>query len=233
MARARKPYRGLPMEGLIATWYARNTANDARGDRACARAVAAQLPNGGSVLEVAPGPGYLAIEIARLGDYHVNGLDISRSFVRIAAENARRARVAVDFSWGDAAHMPFAAASFDFVVCRAAFKNFSDPVGALNEIHRVLKPGGRASIFDLRKDATLEDIDAEVDRMGLSWVNRAMTKWTFRYILLKTAYTREALQQMVLASPFADFELQPDGIGFELRLTRETATPVSQGRLTA
>lgn len=233
MPGTRKPYRGLAMEGPIATWYARNTAKDTRGYRACAQAVAAQLPNGGSVLEVATGPGYLAIEIARLGDYRVTGLDISRSFVRIAAENARKAGVAIDFYRGDAAHMPFAEASFDFVVCRAAFKNFSDPVGALNEMHRMLKPSGRASIFDLRKDATLDDIDAEVDRMGLSWLNRILTKWTFRHMLLKTAYTREALQQMVFASRFEDYHLLQDGIGFELRLTKEPARPISPIQMTA
>jgi ubiquinone/menaquinone biosynthesis C-methylase UbiE len=34
--------------------------------------------------------------------------------------------------------MPFAAATFDFALCVAAFKNFPDPVAALDELHRVL-----------------------------------------------------------------------------------------------
>ena len=42
------------------------------------------------MLEVVPGPGYLALELARAG-FRVTGLDISRSFVRIARENAARA----------------------------------------------------------------------------------------------------------------------------------------------
>lgn len=233
MPATRKPYRGLPMEGAIATWYANNTARDTRGYATCARTVAARLPDGGSVLEVAPGPGYLAIEIARLGDYRVSGLDISRSFVRIAAANARQAGVAVDFHWGDAAHMPFPDAAFDFVVCRAALKNFADPAGALDEIHRVLKPGGRASIFDLRKDTTLAEIDAEVDGMGLTWLNRLLTRWTFRHMLLKTAYTREALQRLVAASPFDDYAIRQDGIGFELRLAKPPTAPAAQLQLTA
>lgn len=45
-------------------------------------------------LEVVPGPGYLAIEIAKSGTYSATGLDISHSFVRIARENARKARPA-------------------------------------------------------------------------------------------------------------------------------------------
>ena len=220
MAVTHKPYKGLPMEGIIATWYARNTANDVRGTRKSASSIADRLKSGARVLEVAPGPGYLAIAIAKMGNYSVSGLDISHSFVRIAAENARKAGVSVDFRHGDAAHMPFPDESFDFVVCRAAFKNFSDPVGALNEIHRVLVPGGRASIFDLRKDASLADIDDEVAAMHLSALNAKLTKWTFRAMLLKSAYTREAIDAMVSQSRFAKGEILQDGIGFELRLAK-------------
>ena len=50
--------------------------------------------------------------------------------------------------------MPYEDESFDFVVCRAAFKNFADPVGALNEIHRVLRPGGKGSVHDLRAESS-------------------------------------------------------------------------------
>ena len=100
--------------------------------------------------------------MARLGAYHITGLDISRCFVRIAADNACAAGVTIDFQRGDVAHMPFESESFDFVVCVAVFKNFPDPVAALDEIHRVLRPGARASIFDLRKDARCDAIDREV-----------------------------------------------------------------------
>lgn len=143
MVTTAKPYKGLAMEGIIATWYANNTKGDIRGYQTCAQSVVDRLAPGSRVLEVAPGPGYLAIEIAKRGNYRVVGLDISHSFVRIASENARREGVAIEFRHGNASQMPFADDSFDFVVCRAAFKNFSDPVGALDEIHRVLKPGGR------------------------------------------------------------------------------------------
>jgi ubiquinone/menaquinone biosynthesis C-methylase UbiE len=208
------------MEGIIATWYAKNTANDVRGTRKCARAIADCLKPGARVLEVAPGPGYLAIEIARMGDYKVSGLDISHSFVRIAAQNARKADVSVDFQHGDAAHMPFPDESFDFLVCRAAFKNFSDPLSAIKEIYRVLAPGGRASIFDLRKDASLAEIDDEVAGMHLSAVNALLTRWVFRTTLLKNAYTSEAIEAMVSRSHFAKGEVLRDGIGFELRLSK-------------
>src|ERR1700676_4803877 len=128
----RKPYGGVQMEGPIARWYARTT-RDRADYPITARTIAERLPHGGAVLEVAPGPGYLAIQLARMGGYQITGLDISRSFVRIAADNARQAGVAIDFRHGDVAHMPFASASFDYVVCQAAFKNFPDGVAALDE----------------------------------------------------------------------------------------------------
>ena len=220
MATLQKGYKGLAMEGAIATWYSKNTGRDRRRFVKVARAVTERVATGGRVLEVAPGPGFCAIEIARIGRHAVTGVDISESFVRIARENAKQAGVAVDFHHGNASQMPFDDASFEFVVCAAAFKNFSDPIGALNEIHRVLTPGGQASIYDLRKDASGDEIAAEVRDMHLSPINALVTGWTFRFMLLNRAYTRSALQKMVAESRFETGAIVKDGIGFELRLTR-------------
>jgi SAM-dependent methyltransferase len=52
--------------------------------RTLSKRVAAQLRPGASVLEVAPGPGYFCVELAKLGDYRITGIDISRTFVEIA-----------------------------------------------------------------------------------------------------------------------------------------------------
>src|SRR5256885_333332 len=90
-------FKGPEMEGPIARWYARVRGSQGQLEayRKQASLLTAGLPRGARVLEVAPGPGYLAIEIARLGGFQVTGLDISRTFVEIAAENARQAAVAV------------------------------------------------------------------------------------------------------------------------------------------
>jgi ubiquinone/menaquinone biosynthesis C-methylase UbiE len=209
----------MAMEGPIARWYAQNTRHG-RGFHETAQAIAERLAPGSTVLEVAPGPGYLAIELARLGSYHITGLDISHSFVQIASENARQAGVTVDFQHGDVANMPFPADTFDFVVCVAAFKNFSDPVSALNEIHRVLRSGGRASIMDLRKEARMDEIAADVRKMQLSQLNAMLTRWTFRLMLLRNAYTRPSLEAVIARSQFGRGEILVDGIGFDLRLVK-------------
>jgi ubiquinone/menaquinone biosynthesis C-methylase UbiE len=209
----------MAMEGVVADWYARNTARDTRRFLETARAVEERARPGARILEVAPGPGYLALELARRG-FEVVGLDVSRSFVRIATRNAGRAGVPARFEQGDAAHMPFPDASFDFAVCTAAFKNFTDPLGALDEIHRVLRPGGGASIQDLRREAPLAAIEEEVRGMNLSRLNAALTRWTFRLLLLRNAYSREAIEELARRSRFAGGEVVEQGIGFDLRLVK-------------
>jgi ubiquinone/menaquinone biosynthesis C-methylase UbiE len=215
-----KAHKGPAMEGFIATWYAKNTKGDARGYRECAKSVAERASSSGSVLEVAAGPGYLAIELAKLGRHRVSGLDISKSFVRIATENAAVEGVDIEFRQGNAAELPYPDESFDFVVCRAAFKNFTDPTGALNEIHRVLKPGGKASIFDLRKDASKDDVRALVAGMALSPLNSLWTQLTFRFFLLKNAYAEDAIERLAVASRFGRCEVLTSGVEFDLRLAK-------------
>ncbi|HEY3823972.1 MAG TPA: class I SAM-dependent methyltransferase [Bryobacteraceae bacterium] len=133
-------------EGVVVRWYASLTKKSAADFEMLAQRVASEVSPGSSVLEVAPGPGYFAIELAKRGDYRVTGLDISATFVEIARANAAGAGVQANFQRGDASRMPFDGEQFDYVVCRAAFKNF---VAALQETYRVLKPGGWPPIIDI------------------------------------------------------------------------------------
>lgn len=219
ITRKPKPYRGMGMEGVVATWYAKNTGRNLAEFHRLAKRIADQLKPGDRVLEVAPGPGYLAVALARLGSYRITGLDVSRSFVRIARENAARDGVDVSFRQGDAAALPFGADSFDFVVCRAAFKNFSDPVGALNEMHRVLRPGGTALVMDMRKDASRASIADEVAKMKLGRIDAFLTR-TILSALRKRAYSRLDFERMVRATRFGRCEIGEMPLGFEVRLTR-------------
>jgi len=208
------------MEGFIAEWYANLTRKALDDFKALARHVSAEIPPDADVLEVAPGPGYFAVELAKLGDYRITGLDISKTFVEIAQRNAAQAGVQVDFRQGNASGMPFKSDSFDFLLCRAAFKNFGAPLGALREMHRVLKPGGRALIIDLRKDASNESVAKEVDGMKLGTVNRGLTKATFRFMLLKRAYTKSDFEQMVSETHFDRVEIRDSLIQLEILLTK-------------
>jgi ubiquinone/menaquinone biosynthesis C-methylase UbiE len=211
-----KGYKGIGMEGLIAKWYAKSTAKSMSPFQELAKTVAIRLAPGSSVLEVAPGPGYFAIELAKLGNYLISGLDISKTFVEMARDQATRANVDVRFYEGNASSMPFEDESFDFVMCRAAFKNFSEPVEALHEMHRVLAHGGRALIVDLRRDASDESIRQAVDRMRLNRLNALVVKMTFRHLLLKRAYTRAEFEDMISRTKFVEADIREQGIGFDI-----------------
>ena len=213
-----KPYKGRGMEGFVASWYARQTAHDSDEFQQTARRIADLLNPGSRVLEIAPGPGYLAIELAKLTGGRVTGLDISQTFVQIAGENARRAGVDVDFERGDAADLPFPDAQFDFIVCRAAFKNFARPLVALNEMHRVLKEGGTALIIDLRKDYSPRAVSDYCKNRG--FLSAAIVKLTFRTMLKSRAYTKESMMGLVAQSQFGQGEIRLDPIGFELWLRK-------------
>jgi len=215
---AKKAYKGVGMEGIVATWYARNTAKSMKEFASDARRVAALLPPPASVLEVASGPGYFAIELARLGAYRIAGLDISRSFVKIARNNAAKAGVEVKFELGSASAMPFEDNRFDFIFCRAAFKNFSEPVRALQEMHRVLRPGGRVWIIDLRRDASLRDIGKAVGDMGLGTVDAWFTRMAFRFSLIKRAYTKAEFERFLSETPFCSIEIEQNAMGLDIWL---------------
>jgi ubiquinone/menaquinone biosynthesis C-methylase UbiE len=179
-----------------------------------------KIPANGKVLEIAPGPGYFCMELARLGNYKITGLDISKSFVEIARQNAAEAGLKIDFREGNASAMPFEDNTFDFTFCQAAFKNFSEPVKAIGEMYRVLRPGGVSVISDLSRDASPQEIDREVEGMGLSRINQFLVRWTFDQMLLKSAYNVDEMKRMVSQTPFKKYNINTEGVGFQVVLEK-------------
>ena len=208
------------MEGMIASWYTRITLKDLKRHQLMAKELMKKIPVNGRVLEIAPGPGYFCIELAKLGDYQITGLDISKSFVEIARRNAAEAGLKIDFRQGNASNMPFADNTFDFTFCQAAFKNFSEPVQAIAEMYRVLRPGGTSVISDLRRDAPAEEIEREIRGMGLGPINRMMVRWTFKNMLLKSAYSVDEMRSMAARTPFGKCRIDTDGVGFQVWLQK-------------
>ncbi len=217
-------FKGPEMEGAVARWYAglRGSQNQIQSYRDQAAQLTSGLPAGARVLEVAPGPGYLAIEMARKGLVQVTALDISRTFVQIASDNARQAGVGVEFHQGDAARMPFETGSFDLIVCQAAFKNFAKPHSALSEMCRVLRAGGTAVIDDMNRDATHADISEEVRGMGLGRLSSFTTRATLE-MLRRRAYSAGQFERLAADSPFKTCEITAAGIGLRVRLTKPEA----------
>jgi ubiquinone/menaquinone biosynthesis C-methylase UbiE len=113
--------------------------------------VAALAP--GTVLDVGTGPGALAVEIARrCGSCSVIGVDLAPEMLAPAQQRARDAGVSdrVDFRVADAEDLPLADASVDVVVSTLSLHHWRDVPAILRELHRVVRPGGRVLIYDLR-----------------------------------------------------------------------------------
>jgi SAM-dependent methyltransferase len=119
--------------------------------------VAVVAPDGARVLEVGCGPGHLSIRLARRHGLEVTGLDLDPAMVE-------RARATVDrlgdrdehrpsFLVGDVASLAFPDGSFDLVVSTLSMHHWADPAAGLAEIGRVLRPGGRALVWDFRPGA--------------------------------------------------------------------------------
>lgn len=177
------------------------------------------IAEGGSVLEIATGPGYFCTELAKLGNFKITGLDISNDLVKIARTNAQQAGVKVDFLQGNASSLQFPDTAFDFVFCSWAIKNFMEPVKVLNEMYRVLKPGGTALIIDLNHDATGQEWNRYSSGLGLRGMTALFMKLAFR-IQRSGAYSKSKFVELIKNTPFQRHDIQDVGINLYAYLFR-------------
>ncbi len=105
---------------------------------------------GESVLDCATGTGDLAIrfkrKVGRTGK--VMGIDFCSEMVALAPAKATAENLDVQFQRADVLRLPFSDKSFDIVSISFGIRNVADPLKGLNEMARVLKPGGRLVILE-------------------------------------------------------------------------------------
>ncbi|MFJ7769622.1 class I SAM-dependent methyltransferase [Streptomyces sp. NPDC097107] len=110
----------------------------------------------GPVLEAGCGPGYLGLEWLdqTSGERSLTGVDISPAMLDRARTNAEAYGVGpcTAYTAADILELPFPDASFDHAFSSASLHEWADPVRALREIHRVVRPGGAFCVSDLRRD---------------------------------------------------------------------------------
>jgi ubiquinone/menaquinone biosynthesis C-methylase UbiE len=116
--------------------------------------VPAGVPADVRVLEVGCGPGRLSIRLARRHGLEVTGLDLDPAMIERARANAGRLGTGGEsgpsFVVGDVASLPFPDGSFDLVVSTLSMHHWAEQAAGLAEIGRVLRPGGRALVWDFR-----------------------------------------------------------------------------------
>jgi len=112
----------------------------------------------GHVLEIGPGPGYLGLEwLARTSNTTLTGVEISSAMIDVAKKNAVQYgfNERTTYVQGNGADLPFPAETFDGIMTASSLHEWENPVRALEEIWRVLKPGGRMIVLDFRRDVSL------------------------------------------------------------------------------
>jgi ubiquinone/menaquinone biosynthesis C-methylase UbiE len=126
------------------------------------------LSRGDTVLDVACGPGNFTREFARDAgpDGLVVGLDGSHTMLDRGTDDLRRSDLRnLALVRGDATALPFGDGVFDGVCCFAAIHLFADPYAALDEMTRVLRPGGRIALMaSVRRQLTIAPLKPVIER---------------------------------------------------------------------
>lgn len=104
------------------------------------------------ILDIGCGTGKLAHRlITHHRDARVFGIDLSESMIRAANHNITQ-ESRIHLSVADSEHLPFPDGAFDYVTCSNSFHHYPNQRGAVCEMHRVLKPGGRLFLTDGYRD---------------------------------------------------------------------------------
>ena len=103
------------------------------------------------VLDVGSGPGGTARYLSSTHGCHVTGLDLTPSFVALAAELSKLVGLdeSTQYECGDALAMPFEDNAFDCVWIEHVQMNIADKHQLAQELHRVVKPGGKLALYEI------------------------------------------------------------------------------------
>jgi ubiquinone/menaquinone biosynthesis C-methylase UbiE len=157
--------------------------------RIAADVAALGLPEGAHVLDVGTGPGRLPVEIARRSpQVWVTGLDVSPRMIE-AATAAIEPGQQVTAQVGDVARLPYRDGSVDLVVSTLSQHHWPDRTAAIGELARVLAPGGRIWIYDLRPalraaqaeaGAAFPASDVRIERVRAGLLGRFLRRLTIQ-----------------------------------------------------
>jgi demethylmenaquinone methyltransferase/2-methoxy-6-polyprenyl-1,4-benzoquinol methylase len=109
-----------------------------------------QKENPSTILDIATGTGDLAIAMAKATSAKITGFDLSAGMLEVGKKKVAEQKLdkQIEMIQGDAENMPFADNSFDVITVAFGVRNFENLEKGLNEIYRVLKPGGKFIILE-------------------------------------------------------------------------------------
>jgi ubiquinone/menaquinone biosynthesis C-methylase UbiE len=192
-------------------WMGKNRLRQDEYRQLAREVVKMGVPQGGRVLDVGTGPGFVAIAVTRRlqdSNCEVVGLDLSKAMLTVAEENAQQAGLKGVLTWrqGDAKAMPFEDGEFDFVVCNDSLHHWEDPLAVFDEIARVLKDGGQCIVHDLKR------VQNWAPRLA-SWLIGLMIPRDFRvhyWNSIKSSYTPNELSAIVECSCLEGWRIVED-----------------------
>lgn len=105
------------------------------------------------ILDVATGTGDFALQAMSLNPKHISGIDISEGMLEVGRRKikAKNLQNTIELKTGDSENIPFPENKFDAVTVAFGVRNFENLEKGLEEIHRVLKPGGRLIILEFSR----------------------------------------------------------------------------------
>jgi SAM-dependent methyltransferase len=168
----------------------------------------------GRLLEVGLGPGSLLREVHRVNpDLDLCGLDISEAMVALARKNLEG--IPADLRCGDVRATGYPDGHFDLATCTGSFYLWDEPERGLDELARVLRPGGAAILFETRRDVD----EAEVRRaIGANLVGEAalrrMLAPFFLRRQLRMTYATSEVEGIIRKTAFSNtFSIEPVALG--------------------
>lgn len=141
-----------------------------------------------TILDIATGTGDLAIAMAKATDAKITGFDLSAGMLevgkrKIAEENLQDR---IEMIQGDAEKMPFADDSFDVITVAFGVRNFENLKKGLDDIYRVLKPGGKLIILEFSQPqaAPMKQLYSFYSRYILPRIGKKISKDQSAYTYL-------------------------------------------------
>lgn len=161
-----------------------------------------KIKRGMKVLDVGCGTGNFSIKMAKQG-CQVTGIDISKEMLKVAMAKANEKNLNIGFYHMDVYNMEFDDSYFDGIISVTAFEFIKNPSKAMEEMFRVLKPGGYLVIGTINKDSQWGEMYLSEDFQKDS---------VFKYADFKTLEDLKSLKQENLIttkeclyiSPYAD-----------------------------